>query len=141
MRDLQIELADDEIADEENIEIESAGAVRDSGGTVAAKLALDGVQSVKKPVGGETGLEHDNGVEEARLAGQADGCGGIERGTGGDAAEGPETRCGRDQGSFRRASAAGQVGAESDVGEGHVNLKVSEVGDVGEAGIARLFLS
>jgi len=43
MRDLEIEFADDEITDEENVEIESAGAVGDAGGTVASKLALDGV--------------------------------------------------------------------------------------------------
>ncbi len=74
-------------------------------------------------VGSEIGFERDDGVEEAGLinnfVGEADGRGGVERGTGGEVAEGCETRGGRDESGFRRTGGAGLVGAESDVGEGH----------------------
>ena len=50
MRNLKVELGNDEIAVEENVEIEGAGAVGGSQGAVAAVVALDGEQSMKKLV-------------------------------------------------------------------------------------------
>ena len=80
MRDFQAGLGEDEIAVEENVEVEGAGAVRDGGGAVAAEVALDGEEGVEEIARGEMRFEGDDGVEEAGLVGEADGRGGVERG-------------------------------------------------------------
>ena len=112
MGDLEIEFAEDEIVVEKKVEVESAGAVGNAGRTVAAEFALDGEQGMEKLIRDETGFERDNGVEEARLIGEPDGRGGVERGARCDAAKGGEARGGRGERGFGRAGGAGQVGAE-----------------------------
>jgi len=107
------------IAVKQEIEVEGTGAVGDGGGAVAAEFALDLEQPVEKFARGQVGFKREDGVEEARLVGQANGSGGVERRALGDAAEGGEAiRSGRESG-FRRPGGTGNVGAEGDVSGGH----------------------
>ncbi len=72
------------------------------------------------------GFKSDDGVEEARLIGEADGSRGIKRRTRGDAAQRANVLEGRGERSIWRPGGAGKVGAEGDVGEGHALLRVAE---------------
>ncbi len=119
MGDFEAGFAEDEIAVEENVEIEGARAIGNTGGAVAAEVAFDEENGAKQFERRQSGFESDNGVEEAGLISEADGRGGVDRGAGRDAAEGGEAhgRCG--ERDFRRAGGAGQVGAKGDVGERH----------------------
>lgn len=119
MGNLEIEFAEDEIVVEKKVEVESAWAVGNACGTVAAELALDGEEGMEKLIRDETGFKRDNGVEEARLIGEPDRRGGKERGACCDAAKGVEARGGSGERGFGSAGRAGQVGAEGDVREGH----------------------
>ena len=55
MRELEVELREDEVAAEDEIEVEGAGAVGEAGGAVAAEVALDGKEGVEKDARGEIG--------------------------------------------------------------------------------------
>jgi len=52
---LEVELREDEVAVEDEIEVEGAGAVGEAGGAVAAEVALDGKEGVEKDARGEIG--------------------------------------------------------------------------------------
>lgn len=139
VRDFQAGLADDQIAVEENVEVEGTGAVGDLSGAVAAKVALDREESGEEIARGKIRFEGDDGVEEAGLInkawGETDRGGGVERGARGDAAEGGEALGGGGERGFGRAGGAGQVGAEGDVGKRHRNKDsgASLVGGVSES--------
>jgi hypothetical protein len=79
MRDFETGFAEDEIAIEEDVEVEGAGAVAKAGCAVAAEFALDGEEIFEEGARGEVGFEGDDGVEEAGLVGETDGLGGVER--------------------------------------------------------------
>ena len=119
VRDFESRLAEDEIAEEENIEVEGAGAVGDAGGAVTAEAVFDCEQSAEQFSRRQIRFERENCVDKAGLAGEPDGSGGVERRPRGDAAQRFEAlRCGG-QRSLGRAGAAGQVGTEADVGGEH----------------------
>jgi len=119
MRDFEVGLGDDLIAEEQDVEVERARAVWKTGCAVAAELALDSEQAFEQGARGEFGFERDHGVDKVRLVGEADGRGGVERRAGNEAAQGFEARCGGGERGFGRASVAWQVGAEADIGGGH----------------------
>jgi hypothetical protein len=126
VRDFEAGLGDDEIAIEENVEVEGAGAVGNGGGAVAAEVALDGEERGEEIARKERCVESNDGVEEARLGRQSDRRGGVERGACGEAAGFGETGSGGGKRGFRRAGGAGEIGAECDVGEGHAGSRVAE---------------
>lgn len=64
-------LVDDEVAKQQQIQIEGAGSVRNTCGTVAPKLALDGQQPFEKLARAQAGLDAYNRIHEAGLVGQA----------------------------------------------------------------------
>jgi hypothetical protein len=70
--DVEVGFVEDEVSIEQNVEIESARAVGNSGGAVAAEFALDGEEGGEEGSGGEIGFEGDDGVDKARLIGKAD---------------------------------------------------------------------
>ena len=119
MRDFETGLGEDEIAVEEDVEVEGARTIGDGARAIAAEEALDEEKIVKQLARREIGIKGDDGVEEARLIGEADRRGGIERGTRGDAAERGDLLESRGEGGIGRACGAGKVGAERDVDEGH----------------------
>ena len=118
----------DHVAEEEEVEIERAGAVGDACGAVAPEVFLDGEQALEQRARGEACFKRDDGVEEAGLLGEADGRGGVERGARGDVAEGGEALgCGGECG-LRRAGVAGQVGAHANVGGVHCFQGIADAG-------------
>ena len=119
MRDFEAGLGEDEIAVEEDVEVEGAGTVGNGAGAVASERALDGEKRVKEPARREIGFKRNDGVEEARLIGEADGLGGIKRGTRGDAAQIANVLQGRGKRDIGRPGRAGKVGAEGDGGDRH----------------------
>lgn len=119
MRDFQNGLSEDKIAVEEDIEVEGAGSAGDGGGAIAAERSLDGEERVKQWARCEIGFKSDDGVEETRLIGKADGLGGIERRTRSDAAEFCDLLERGGQRGVGRACGAWKVGAEGDVDEQH----------------------
>jgi hypothetical protein len=125
MRNFEAWLGENEIAVEENVEVEGAGAVGDSGGAVTTEEALDEEKGSQEGARGERGVKGDNGIEEAGLIGEADGGSGIQRGVRGDASDGRKLREGRGEGGVGMTSRAGKVGAEGDVGEGHAGTRVA----------------
>ncbi len=112
----------DEIAIEDQVEVERARAVGDSAEPVAAEFLLEGEESAEELEWRERSFKSEGSVEKARLIGDADRCSGIERGAGGDAADGSEARNGGGECDIGRARGAGKVGAEGDGCEGHVFL-------------------
>jgi len=132
MRNLEAGLGEHETAIEEDVEVESARAVGDGGGTIASEESLNGEKSIKEWVRREIGFKSDDGVQEARLIGEANGLGGIERGTRDDVAERANVLESCGERGIGRAGGAGKVGAEGDVGEGHALLRVAEVATFAE---------
>jgi hypothetical protein len=120
MGNFKIRFADAEIAVEENVEIERAGAVGEARRAVAAELLFDGQQGVKQRARSERGFKGDDGIYEAGLRGKSDGRGGVERGTADDAAEGGEARGCSGQRDVGQTGVAGQVCAHSDVSGVHL---------------------
>jgi len=117
MRDFKSGFAKDEIVVEENVEIEGARAIGNTGGAVAAEFAFDEENGAKQFERRQSGFESDDCVKETGLISEADGRGGVDRGAGRDAAEGGEANGGGGERGFGRAGGAGQVGAEGDVGQ------------------------
>jgi hypothetical protein len=120
VRNFESRFAEHKIAVENEIEIESTRAVGDGVEAVAAEFLLDGEKCAEKLERGERRFKRESGVEEARLIGEADGRGGVERRAGCDAAERGEAREGGGKGCIGGAGGAGNVRAEGDVGERHV---------------------
>lgn len=131
MRDFKAGLAEDEIAIEEDVEIESARAVGECGSAVAAEVALDGEEGIEEIARGERGFKSENGVEKAGLIGVSDGSGGVERRAGHNAAESGETRGGCGESGLRRTGRTGQIGAEGNDGTRHFS-SVAERAELAE---------
>lgn len=79
MRDYEAGFGQDEIAIEEDIEVEGARTVEDGARAITAEQALDREKSFKEGARREIGLNGDDGVQEARLIGKADWFCGVER--------------------------------------------------------------
>ncbi len=120
MRNFKVGFRKDEIAVKENVEIEGAGAVGDGGGAIATEGTFNKKEGGEEDARSERGINRDDGIEEAGLIGEADGSGGIEPRPRGDASDGSELREGRCERGVGMAGEAGKVGAEGDIGEGHV---------------------
>jgi len=119
VRDFESRLVEDEVAEEENIEVEGAGAVGDAEGALAAEVVLNGEKGFEERARRHIRFERENCVDKAGLAGEPDGRGRVERRPRGDAAQSLQAQGGGNQRTFWGAGAAGQVGAEADVGSGH----------------------
>ncbi len=129
--DIEAGLANDQVSIEDDVEIERARAIGRAGDAVAAEFALEGEKRAEKLEGGEIGFKSDDGIEKARLLGEAGGRGGVERGARRDVADGGEASGGSGERGFRRAGRAIEVGAKSDKCDGHADVKISGVGGVG----------
>lgn len=121
VRDFEAGIGKDEIVVEEKVEVEGARAIEGSAGAIAAEEAFDGEKSVEKVAGRKRSFEGQDSVEEAGLIGNADGRGGVERRTRGDAAERGDTLQGCGKSGIGRAGGAGKIGAEGDKRERHCN--------------------
>jgi hypothetical protein len=62
MRNFKVGLREDEIAVEENVEVQSAGTVGDGGGAITTKEALDEKQGSEEGSRSERGVKGDDGV-------------------------------------------------------------------------------
>lgn len=119
MRNFESRVGENEIAIEQDVEVKGAGAIGDGGRAIAAEDALDGEENVEDRMRGEIGFKRDDGVEKARLIGEANWHGGIEGRTRGDAAGFCDLlERGGERGVWRPGG-AGKVCAESDEGERH----------------------
>ena len=125
MRKREIELGQDQIAHQDQVEIEGAWAVGSGACAIAAEVVLDGEEELEELMRRESGLKSENGVDEPRLLSEADRRSGVERGTSGDGAECFKARCCCGESGFGRAGLTGEIGAESNVGEGH-NSRLTE---------------
>lgn len=119
MGQLQAGLAEAEVAEEKQIEIEGAGAVGQAARAVAAVPGLDGEQAHEQSARGKAGLQGDDGVDEAGLVRDADRRGGVKRRPGADLPERGERVERGGEGGLRSAAGAGKVGAEADVCGAH----------------------
>jgi len=79
MRDFQGGFAENQVAIEEDVEIERARAVGKSCDAVAAEFALEGEKSAKELERAKIGLKGNDSVEKSGLIGETDGRGGVER--------------------------------------------------------------
>ena len=102
-----------DVAVEEDVEVDDAGAVGDGGGAVAAHLLLDGEKCSEELLRRERGAQQSGGIEEVRLVEVADGGGVVEGGDFFYFAEGAQMFDGGAEIGF----AVAEVGAESDGGE------------------------
>lgn len=119
MRDVEIGFADHQVAEQENIEIEGARPVGDSGGAVAAEFAFDVQQGGKEFTRVEGSFDAYYRVQKTGLVLKANGRGGIEGGAGYDAAERSDAlNCGGHRG-IRRSGGAGEIGAQADISGAH----------------------
>jgi hypothetical protein len=115
VRNVEVGFVENQGSEQQDIEVEGAGAVGNAGGAVAAKLALDAKKGGEEGGGREVRFESDDGVDEAWLVGESDGRGGIEGRPADDLADGSESLGGGGESGFRRTGGAGDVGAHSDV--------------------------
>lgn len=79
MRNLQPRLMELDAAEEQNVEIERARTIRYARRAVAAELLLDPEQAFKQLPRLQVRLQRDDGVNEARLRGEAHRLGAVER--------------------------------------------------------------
>ncbi len=133
MGNLKPRLAHGNAVNQKDIQVKRPRPVRNGDGAVTAEPALDLKQCFKEPARGQFGLERDGSVEEARLLGKAHRRGGVERRTGGDAAQRMEFLDGGGEGCFRWSGGARQIGSQPDVASAHL-LQLSVL-----VGLAPLF--
>jgi len=107
MRNLEAGLGENKIAVEQEVEIEGAWAVGNRARAIASEETLNREKRVKERAWRKIGFKRDDGVEKARLIGNADGRGGIKRGTRGDAAESGDSLKGGGERGIRRTGGAG----------------------------------
>lgn len=79
MRNFEIVLAQNQIAEQENVQVERARAIPEPRRAVAAKLALQVEQGMQQLARSKIGLKPHNGIEKSRLIGKAYRSGGIKR--------------------------------------------------------------
>jgi hypothetical protein len=111
--------ADNEVSVEQDVEVKGARAVGEAAGAVTAKVLFDEEQGAEQFEGSQAGFEGGSSIEKAGLIGESDRRGGVEGGTGRDAAKGFKARRCGSQGGLGRAYGAGQVRAHSDVSGVH----------------------
>jgi len=130
---------DNEVAIEQDVQVEGARAIGDAGGAVTPKVLFDEEQGAEEFKGGQVCLKRGGGIEKAGLLGEADGLGGVERGAGKYAAKGVEARSRGSQRGIWGSGGAGQVGAHSDVGGAHTatGYRESAQGSVRQKDIAK----
>ncbi len=119
VRQLKISGAQNEIAVEEQVEVEGARSLGNAVGAVAAEGAFDFEEVVEQGLRPERRFEGDGGVEESGLVGVSDWLGLEVRGFGCEAAQFGELEDGRVEGLAGRSGGAGKVGAEGEVGGFH----------------------
>ena len=115
MGDVQIGLVQDEVSVEQDVEIEGARTVENTGGTLASEVVLDAEESCEKRGRGKIRFESNHGVEEAGLIGKSHGSGGVKRRAAAHVANRRKAIEGSRQCGFRRAGRAGYVGTHPDV--------------------------
>jgi hypothetical protein len=125
MRNFKAGLRENEIAVQENVEVEGAGAVGDSRGAITAEEAFDEKKGGEKGARRERRVKGDDCIEEARLVWDADGGSGIKGRTRGGASDGREVREGRGERGVWMAGGTGKIGAKADIGEGHAGTRVA----------------
>lgn len=130
MRQFQIVLvvvfAQDQVAEQQNVEVESARAISGPGGAaVAAKLLLNAEQAGEQLARSKSGFKPHHRIQKMRLIGKSDGRRGIKRGTRNHAAQLRQPLPSRRERRLRRTSRAGQVCAESDVRNGHPVFRIA----------------
>ncbi len=129
MGKLKARLADGQISEYQNIQIQRSGSVANAGGAVAAKLMFDAEEAFEQGMRVEAGLKDDHRIEKMRLIGEAHRLGGIERRARYNAPERFEARGRSGQRSFGWPRAAGQVCAHSDVGGLHTIKTIAAARD------------
>jgi len=107
MRNLQVRFIDDEIAEEKDVEVEGARAVAKPRRAVASKFVFDGQQRFEQRARRQLGFKRHGGIHEARLIGESNRLGGVQRGAGRDASERSEPQGCRGERSRRRSRRAG----------------------------------
>jgi hypothetical protein len=109
MRYLESCLAEAEVAQHQDIQVQCTWTVGDTGGAVAAEIAFEGKKLFEQSAGRKIGIERQNCIQEARLIGKAHWPCGIKRGARDDASESREAvRCGG-EGGFGSARGALEV--------------------------------
>ncbi len=119
MRNVEAGFADTFVPIHKDIQIEGARAIADAGGAIASEFLFDGEESGKEGAGGKCGVEGEDSVEETGLVSEANRLSGIQRGAGGDVAEGFQAGRSGGESGLGVASGAGEIGAEAYVGDGH----------------------
>lgn len=114
MGNLEAGLADDPVAEQQDVQVQCTWAVLNAGGAVAAKILFNAEQATEERAGLKVGFQGNDGVDETRLRGVAHRFRAVERRTADHATEGrePVGRCG--QGDVGRAGCAVEIGAHSD---------------------------
>lgn len=79
MRNLEIVLAQNQIAEQENVEVERARAIPEPSRAVPSEVALQIEQSTQQLARSKMGLKPHNGVEKSRLIGKAHRRRGVKR--------------------------------------------------------------
>ena len=119
MGELEAGSVQNQVAVDEQVKVEGAGAVGDAVGTVASEGQLDFKEMPKEGSRAKRGLEGRGGVEEGGLICVAHRLGCVIRGLGyycAELAEGLESCI---ESSVWRPGGAEDVGSEGDVGCGH----------------------
>ena len=119
MRNIKVWLMNYLVTIEENIEVQSPWAIANFRRAVAAELTLDLEQGLEKLEWLEVGLEFDNCIHEARLAGDPDRRGGIEARAPGQTAQPGKPFRGFSECGLRPPRAAGDVAAHPNVDQRH----------------------
>jgi nicotinate-nucleotide adenylyltransferase len=117
MREREAGRVHDQVANEEQIEVEGAGPVGLTGAAIPAKAALGGEEEIEEGFGAEGCSEGNGGVHEGRLIREPYGIGAVERGATDENSCGGEVFGSGKNGLLGRAGGRGKVGAKSDRGQ------------------------
>lgn len=109
MRNFESCLAETEVTQHQDIQVQCTRAVGDACGAVASEVELNGEQCIEQGTRGTIGFEGDHCIEESGLVSVADGPGRVEPGAGGNAAQGGETVRGGDEGGCGRSGETAEV--------------------------------
>ena len=86
MRDFEAGCGENQVAIEQDVEVECAWAVWRARGAVAAEVELDREKTVQQIARRKMRFKRDDGIQKAGLIFKSDGRSGVERRTRGDAA-------------------------------------------------------
>ena len=79
MGNYQAWLADDQIAEKQNVQIEGARTIGDAGCSISSKFLFDCEEPIQQGLRVEDCFEGDNGIDEARLVGKSYRLSGVKR--------------------------------------------------------------